>query len=522
MKSIIQTIIMFIIVQSTIAQNNVGIGTNTPNASAKLDITDANKGILIPRVALTASNAAGPITSPANSLLVYNTANASSGATLVTPGYYYWNGTAWIRLLNSKTINANNGLSVVSDTLIQLGGTLNKNTSIEMAGFSLAFPQTSGTAIANQFSVDGTTFSVDALNDRVGVGIASPSAKLEVNGAATQAVLELNGTNNPEILLQNNGSTRLEIGIATGASAYITNSAVNDVIVRQTGGQKILFSSSASGTTNDLTISGGNVGVNTSAPAYKLDVNGTINATDFGAAGSQNIRVGDDAYLSDVDAAHTMAIQSTTSNAASYLHGSAGNIGVGTTTLNAKLDVAGILAMNDYAIRLRPGTDANHQVVFNSTVDGPSIEGCSGIQFKKNCTAEVLGTWNTTALDVQNSQIYAREGIKTRKSYQYFRSMADEDDAWTKDLGSWDICYLAGVSMYMDNNFTWDIDNQCNVYPAYNTLDDYYGDGGGNNTLYSSSVETIAYNTKLSWKLYVESYIDNDAVYCGVICMNFE
>ena len=50
------------------AQNNVGIGTNTPDASAKLDIIDANKGLLIPRVALTATNLAGPITSPATSL----------------------------------------------------------------------------------------------------------------------------------------------------------------------------------------------------------------------------------------------------------------------------------------------------------------------------------------------------------------------------------------------------------------------------------------------------------------------
>ena len=31
----------------------VGIGTNSPNASAKLDITATNKGLLPPRVALT-------------------------------------------------------------------------------------------------------------------------------------------------------------------------------------------------------------------------------------------------------------------------------------------------------------------------------------------------------------------------------------------------------------------------------------------------------------------------------------
>lgn len=82
----------------TVYGQNVGINATgaTPNASAMLDISDANKGLLIPRVALTATNAAGPITSPATSLLVYNTATAGVVPDNVIPGYYYWNGTAWI------------------------------------------------------------------------------------------------------------------------------------------------------------------------------------------------------------------------------------------------------------------------------------------------------------------------------------------------------------------------------------------------------------------------------------------
>lgn len=80
-----------------VSAQNVGIGTNTPNASAKLDIVDANRGLLIPRVALTATNAATPITSPSTSLLVYNTATAGTAPNNVTPGFYYWSGTAWVR-----------------------------------------------------------------------------------------------------------------------------------------------------------------------------------------------------------------------------------------------------------------------------------------------------------------------------------------------------------------------------------------------------------------------------------------
>lgn len=76
----------------------VGIGTTTPDASSLLDITDVtgSKGLLIPRVALSATNISTPISpTPATSLLVYNTATSGSGDTAVSPGYYYWDGSRW-------------------------------------------------------------------------------------------------------------------------------------------------------------------------------------------------------------------------------------------------------------------------------------------------------------------------------------------------------------------------------------------------------------------------------------------
>jgi hypothetical protein len=100
--------LMLILAQGINAQNNVGIGTNLPNSSAKLDISATDKGLLIPQVALTASNAAGPIASPATSLLVYNTATAGSVPNNVTPGYYYWDGTKWVKIMT----NNNNSLDV--------------------------------------------------------------------------------------------------------------------------------------------------------------------------------------------------------------------------------------------------------------------------------------------------------------------------------------------------------------------------------------------------------------------------
>ena len=77
---------------------NLGIGPDTfdPDPSAGVEMQFTNKGLLIPRVALTSTTSTSPITTPiATSLLIYNTATTGD----VTPGYYYWTGSKWMRLL---------------------------------------------------------------------------------------------------------------------------------------------------------------------------------------------------------------------------------------------------------------------------------------------------------------------------------------------------------------------------------------------------------------------------------------
>jgi hypothetical protein len=68
-----------------------GIGTTTPEASAKLDISSTNKGFLPPRVTLTSITDNTTIPNPATGLLVYNTGNNVG----LVAGYYYWNGSSW-------------------------------------------------------------------------------------------------------------------------------------------------------------------------------------------------------------------------------------------------------------------------------------------------------------------------------------------------------------------------------------------------------------------------------------------
>jgi len=94
----IQALLVVGLLSAGLHAQSVGIGTATPHPSARLHIEDNARGLLIPNVALTATNVAAPVTSPATSLLVYNTATAGAGATAVTPGFYYWDGSQWVRL----------------------------------------------------------------------------------------------------------------------------------------------------------------------------------------------------------------------------------------------------------------------------------------------------------------------------------------------------------------------------------------------------------------------------------------
>lgn len=76
----------------------VGIGTSTPGLSTIFEVNSSNQGILIPRVALASTTARDVITNPVESLLVYNTYTNAD----VTPGFYYWTGSAWKALGNSN------------------------------------------------------------------------------------------------------------------------------------------------------------------------------------------------------------------------------------------------------------------------------------------------------------------------------------------------------------------------------------------------------------------------------------
>ena len=162
---------------------NVSINpTGTPaNSSAMLDVDATNKGVLIPRVNLTGTGDVVTITSPANSLLVYNKATAGTSPNNVVPGYYYWNGLKWIALSGQagrSTIAFSTGVilpgsSVVSFSPVLMGfgnhttETINPSGEStqppEAGGFSFTIPY-SGTIQNLQVSADLLVSSVSTIN----------------------------------------------------------------------------------------------------------------------------------------------------------------------------------------------------------------------------------------------------------------------------------------------------------------------------------------------------------------------
>ena len=101
-----------------------GIGTSTPSPSAKLEVASTNQGFLPPRIALTTANAASPVTSPATGLLIYNTATTGTAPNNVAPGYYYWNGSAWVAILSNITSSSISGNGTTT-TLTNFGAEIN-------------------------------------------------------------------------------------------------------------------------------------------------------------------------------------------------------------------------------------------------------------------------------------------------------------------------------------------------------------------------------------------------------------
>lgn len=630
MKSIIQTIIMFIIVQSTIAQNNVGIGTNTPNASAKLDINASDKGVLFPNVALTSANAAAPLTSPATGLIVWNTGTGglspagfyynsgssatpawtkvAAGAVLTTTlndgkiwignasniateqtlsgdvaisntgvatiqdnsvdgtdialasnangDLMYYNGTDWVRLApgtagqvlqtngaaaptwvnGTKNDKAQNGVNIAvtapnataTDAYIELGGALVRPTTISglTATNKMSF---TGTGV-DAFNIDGTTFSVDATNDRIGLGIAAPVQKLDVRGninlpnaAGNFSIYTWDGADANWRIGMNNTDANVgfarslatsHVQYATYASGAGQGFAVGDKV---TGLSSFEVTGSGSGY-NAYFRGGVGIGVN---PSHKLTIAGTgqvlgvDNRAEFAAKNSAG--------------SYETFFWPRFSDNVMYM-----NFGSGGLNLRNNSSVTALFIDNDLSIDIKRGVLFNcNDCGSSTTIDGSADWGDLIIQGRVLSTNSNLhlsppsgskviintayrsagGTMGTTGLDIEDG------GIRMKKTYRHYQNYVYCNcygaGGWgPNSLGNWDFCALSQVGF--KNNYSVtdeDDDVQCAVYPS--------NSGYGETSVYDANF-SHAYNSRPQWNMYFEAYEDTRGVTCAANCINFE
>lgn len=277
MKAFKFSILLPIYVKYSILTAQIGIGTATPKAA--LDIVSSTQGILPPR--MTGAQILGlTVGADQNSMLLY--ATSTSGA-ISKIGYWYYDHTSTSWKPFDSDITATNGINIASNN-IRLGGALTQATTISglTATNKMSFTGTGTDA----FNIDGATFSVDATNDRIGIGTSSPTNKLHVAGNALFAPRTTNdGTGGEPVSVEVYGRLQTATGQVGGLKMYWYSNSGGIEVIRggaSNDGMGLAFNVSniSSVTTEAMRLTrDGNMGVGTTAPARKLEITSGASTT---------------------------------------------------------------------------------------------------------------------------------------------------------------------------------------------------------------------------------------------------
>ncbi len=280
-------IFFFVITSATnaIAQN-IGINeTGTaPDGSAILDVKSNDKGLLIPRIALSATNVSTPVSAPATSLMVYNTATAGSGTVAVTPGFYYWDGTKWERIVTGVvsgggTDDQNLTGATLSGTTLQINIENGSSTSVNLSSLQ------DGTGTDSQtLSLSGNSLSIsggnsvtltDNVNDADNVVGNEYNTNLSLSGT-TLSVTDGGGNQSVNLSSLQDGTGTDNQTLSVSGNT-LTISSGNSVTLPSSGGSSDddwyrVGSSSAPTSINDNIYTQGKVGIGVTNPSEKLEI----------------------------------------------------------------------------------------------------------------------------------------------------------------------------------------------------------------------------------------------------------
>lgn len=291
------------------AQLKVGDNPTTINASSVLEAESTNKGLLIPRIALTGTASASPLAAHVAGMMVYNTATAGD----VTPGFYYNNGTAWQRVVAGSA----------ATTLYTGDGSLGGNRTVTMGSNNLYF-----TGSGN-----------------VGIGTASPAGTLSVFSSSGTQQFNVNPSSTLGLqMLKSNLGANSVYSLQFGKAASTRNLAGLSWNHVADGSSSNYVSIDIFGVGSILNVaSSGNVGIGTTSPSSKLHVSGdiTCDATVTLSTANSNqatVWLGDVAALRPANTKDFQLWNSVTGTQFTVLQN--GNVGIGTTTPSTDIQIS--------------------------------------------------------------------------------------------------------------------------------------------------------------------------------------
>jgi hypothetical protein len=163
---------------------------------------------------------------------------------------------------DANAVNITGGVITASGAFSANGGT----TLGDASGDALTI-NSSAVSIPNGLNFDSNTFVIDATNNRVGVGTASPSRPLHVVG---DSWFGSSSTTDSYVARFYNQNSNLYIGVDNAAGSN-TGVAYNTYFLGLNAYPMTFYTNS---TERMRITSAGNVGIGTSSPAFKLDLNG--------------------------------------------------------------------------------------------------------------------------------------------------------------------------------------------------------------------------------------------------------
>ncbi|NER12694.1 hypothetical protein GWK08_04525 [Leptobacterium flavescens] len=160
----------------------VGIGTNTPDASSALDISSTSSGVLAPRMNTTQRD---NISSPATGLLVYNTSTNTFDYNMGTPA-----SPNWVSLGTGGSSSPSSAKFSNTDTTTDLNFPTTSNLQVPIFGNEVWNDDTGLFVLVN----DETLRITETGRYRLQYNISIENQSGSNNDSGLRAILRINGT----------------------------------------------------------------------------------------------------------------------------------------------------------------------------------------------------------------------------------------------------------------------------------------------------------------------------------------